>query len=187
MNNIIIMPETADETLKLKNKISTASDELEKLSLAFDTQPPETANKFYNRRWDVIDAKQDEFNGYYSELSERIKNLKECKRLIAKNNESLKELKKKMNKAKISGTNLEGLTKKLILDNPDIYKGEIDKKQNRMLRFVLGVEPPSPEEKSPPQSILPPPPPEEKSRSRSRSRSRSKGGKLKQKYTVRRR
>ena len=92
MNNIIII---ADETLKLKNKISTASDELEKLSLAFDTQSPETANKFYNRRWDVIGAKQDEFNGYYSELSERIRNIQECKRLIAKNNESLKELKKK--------------------------------------------------------------------------------------------
>jgi hypothetical protein len=176
MNNIIIMPETADETLKLKNKISTASDELEKLSLAFDTQPPETANKFYNRRWDVINAKQDEFNGYYSELSERIKNLKECKRLIAKNNESLKELKKKMNRVLMQGTTLEGLTKKLILDNPDIYKGEIDKKQNRTLRFVLGVEsPPSPTKS---RSTSPP---------KTRSRSPSKGGRTKQKRTLKRR
>ena len=173
MNNIIII---ADETLKLKNKASTTSDELEKLSLAFDAQPPETANKFYNRRWDIIDAKQDEFNGYYSELSERIRNLQECKRLIAKNNESLKAIKKKMNRAIIQGTTLAGLTKKHILDNPDIYKGEIEKKQNRTLRFVLGVEsPPSPTKS---RSASP---------QKTRSTSLSKGGKPKQKRTMKRR
>ena len=81
-----------------------------------------------------------------------------------------------MNKVLIQGTTLEGLTKKQILDNPDIYKGEIDKKQNRTLRFVLGVEsPPSPTKS---RSTSPP---------KTRSRSPATGGRTKQKRTVKRR
>lgn len=174
MSTIIKMPGTADETLRLKNNILTVSGELNAFKRAYDEQPPETARKFYKGRWNMVDAKQDEYNGYYIELSERIKNLKECKQLIAKNNEVLKEIKRKLNNGELD-INLEGVTKKHILDNPDIYNGEIYKKQNSALRFVLGVEsPPSPtktKSKSPPKT---------------RSRSPSKGGKPKRKCTRKR-